>query len=149
MTDRQIVEAVLALLPPDRAMASLTPSGPRPEAEAAGPLIERAASAHVRAGLWLWLDDLERSHQESQKLNDAAGSLWHGLMHRREGDLSNAEYWLRRAPGHEAWAKMGEHDPVRFSQTAALEPESAHSVSVLRQEWQELMAWCLDRSEEQ
>jgi hypothetical protein len=59
------------------------------------------------AALWLYGDDLDRSHRISQGLHGREGSYWHGIMHRREGDFANAKYWFRRVgphPIHEALA---------------------------------------------
>lgn len=52
------------------------------------------------AGLWLWFDFLDESHAISQQLETPLGSYWHGIMHRREMDFSNAKYWFRRVGGH-------------------------------------------------
>ena len=52
------------------------------------------------AGLWLWHDALEESHTISQALPSATGSFWHAIMHRREGDFSNAKYWYCRVGNH-------------------------------------------------
>ena len=49
------------------------------------------------AGIWLYVDDLDRSHTISQSLDTVEGSLWHAIMHRRESDFSNSKYWLRLA----------------------------------------------------
>jgi hypothetical protein len=54
----------------------------------------------VRAGLLLLADDLEQSHTISQDLEDQTGSYWHGIMHRREPDDSNACYWFARVGRH-------------------------------------------------
>ena len=59
-----------------------------------------ADRADLAAGLWLYVDDLDRSHTVSQSVEDTTGSYWHGIMHRREGDFSNSHYWMRRAAGH-------------------------------------------------
>ncbi|MGB7347508.1 MAG: hypothetical protein WBD20_25020 [Pirellulaceae bacterium] len=53
------------------------------------------------SGLWLLAGDLDRSHTISQDLPSAEGSFLHGIMHRREGDFSNAKYWFRRVGTHE------------------------------------------------
>ena len=55
---------------------------------------ELAAQA-VRSGLVLWNDDLYRSHAISQQIPESIGSYWHGIMHRREADFSNAKHWFR------------------------------------------------------
>ena len=52
------------------------------------------------AGLWLLAGDLDGSHALSQKIETMDGSYWHGIMHRREGDYYNAQYWMRRTSRH-------------------------------------------------
>lgn len=52
------------------------------------------------AGLWLAHNDLEASHQISRTIGTPTGSYWHGIMHRREGDFSNAKHWFRQVGGH-------------------------------------------------
>jgi hypothetical protein len=50
--------------------------------------------------LALWHDargDWERAHTIAQDIDDADGALVHAYLHRKEGDLSNAGYWYRRA----------------------------------------------------
>lgn len=56
-----------------------------------------AADSTLAAGLWLYVDDLERCHEICQDLPDSLGACWHGIMHRREGDYSNSHYWMNRA----------------------------------------------------
>lgn len=60
------------------------------------------------AGVWLLHDFLDESHNISQGIDATNGSFWHGVMHRREGDFSNAKYWFRRVGDHEAFAAIGE-----------------------------------------
>ena len=48
----------------------------------------------------LWYDgkkDWEKSHEIAQDISDETGSWIHAYLHRKEGDLSNAGYWYRRA----------------------------------------------------
>ena len=52
------------------------------------------------AALWLWHDYLDESHAVSQSLESPTGSFWHGILHRREGDFSNAKYWFRKCENH-------------------------------------------------
>lgn len=48
----------------------------------------------------LWWDakgDWNRAHACAQQDEGPAGSVVHAYLHRKEGDLSNAGYWYRRA----------------------------------------------------
>jgi hypothetical protein len=48
----------------------------------------------------LWLDakgDFDGAHAIAQNMGDSAGANLHAYLHRKEGDLSNARYWYRRA----------------------------------------------------
>jgi len=98
------------------------------------------------AGLWLYVDELDRSHAISQSLSDATGSFWHGIMHRREGDFGNSHYWFRRTGAHPAMAQIEGYDAHRFID----EVEAAHRkgeppeslVDMQRREWGALFEWC-------
>jgi hypothetical protein len=50
----------------------------------------------AQAGLWLYVGDWERAHEACQ-LDESVTADWHAVIHRREGDFSNALYWHRRA----------------------------------------------------
>lgn len=48
----------------------------------------------------LWWDargDWARAHEAAQSVDTADGAWVHAYLHRKEGDLSNADYWYRRA----------------------------------------------------
>ena len=60
------------------------------------------------AGCWLLADELDASHVISQKHESPAGSYWHGIMHRREGDFSNTKYWFRRVGQHPVFVPLYE-----------------------------------------
>ena len=48
----------------------------------------------------LWWDgkgDWTRAHECAQAQDDGEGAWVHAYLHRKEGDLGNADYWYRRA----------------------------------------------------
>ena len=54
-------------------------------------------SVHLRS---LWYDakgDWERSHTIIQEINDRNAAWIHAYLHRKEGDIGNADYWYHRA----------------------------------------------------
>ena len=57
-------------------------------------------AAACQSALWLYHDFLDESHAISQQLETVEGSYWHGIMHRREPDYTNAKYWFRRVGRH-------------------------------------------------
>ena len=58
------------------------------------------------SGLWLAVNYLDRSHDISQDCPSQSGSYWHGIMHRREPDYSNAAYWFRKVGDHPLFAEL-------------------------------------------
>ncbi len=73
-----------------------------------GPIVNDDLAQCCLAGLWLWHDFLEESHRISQEIACAEGSYWHGMMHRREADYSNAKYWFRRVGAHEVYQQLSQ-----------------------------------------
>lgn len=162
------IQPVFDVLPFDRAMHRLVverSGGGHPEAAAVVDEAVRAPALAERpdliAGLWLYVDELEKSHDASQHLDTPTGAYWHAVMHRREGDFSNAKHWLRRAVNHPAMAMIDLTGGGAGSGTsvAAYDPtelvdrvEAAHShadpthpelVSAQCKEWKALFGWCL------
>ncbi|HMR90730.1 MAG TPA: hypothetical protein PKC69_00380 [Chitinophagaceae bacterium] len=64
----------------------------------------------------LWHDaggDWEKAHELVQDINDSTAAHIHAYLHRKEGDLFNANYWYRRAgkkrpavPLREEWEQL-------------------------------------------
>lgn len=70
---------------------------------------ERLQNSLLAAGLWLLVGELDQSHAISQSHDSDTGSYWHGVMHRREGDFSNAKYWFQRAGTHPVFEELATH----------------------------------------
>ena len=54
-------------------------------------------SEYIKA---LWYDangDWEKAHKLIQDINDTNAAWIHAYLHRKEGDISNADYWYSRA----------------------------------------------------
>ncbi|SVE48716.1 uncharacterized protein METZ01_LOCUS501570, partial [marine metagenome] len=103
------VAPLFAARPQDQAMSGLVVTTP-PAADIVAVVESIVGGDAVPTGsalesaLWLYVDDLDRSHTCSQSIDDTTGSYWHGIMHRREGDFSNSHYWFRKVGNHPAMA---------------------------------------------
>jgi hypothetical protein len=119
-----------------------------------------------RAGLLLWNDDLDRAHPIVQDIETSTGSFWHAIIHRREGDFSNARYWWARTGAHPVFDEIcdlvlhriadfpfldelratGDWEPVAFTdfcQKAKRNGEHAAALAeVQRLEMRVLLEWC-------
>lgn len=71
---------------------------------AALPPVRRAAALGLAH---LWHDDLDAAHGHCQAHEDDADCNYvHALLHRREGDFTNAKYWFREVGAHPAYAAV-------------------------------------------
>ena len=77
----------------------------------------------VQSGLLLWNDALDASHTISQDIESRTGSYWHGIMHRREPDYSNAKYWFRRVGVHSIFPALRER-ALTLLQSGSTESDS-------------------------
>lgn len=71
----------------------------------------------IKSGLLLWNDALDDSHDISQELGNNTGSYWHGIMHRREPDYSNAKYWFGRVGTHPIFPTLRERALELYKET--------------------------------
>ena len=61
---------------------------------------DKAPSTLSHPLLALWYDaqgNWEKAHDYAQQNNDSASAWVHAYLHRKEGDLMNANYWYVRA----------------------------------------------------
>jgi len=162
-----VVAPVFEVLPFSKAMTALVPTqGARPEVRA---VVQRIVDSPalvgrdaIKAALWLYIDELDASHELSQHLNSPTGSYWHAIMHRREGDFANAKYWYRKAGAHPAMkhidlagggsgsgSTMGSYNPIAFTDRVAranqrCEKDSPDLVALQHHEWRALFEWCAE-----
>lgn len=105
------------------------------------------------SGVWLLHDFLDESHSLSQKIDTTSGSYWHGIMHRREGDFSNAKYWFRHVGRHLVFELLADNlqstsfDPFAFVDEcqAAVRGKSnapAPCLDIQQLEWELLFDYC-------
>ena len=54
----------------------------------------------ARAGLLLIAGGWDEAHKLVQEMETPEAEYWHGIVHRREPDFSNAKYWFRQVGHH-------------------------------------------------
>ncbi len=146
-----VVSPLFEALPLDRAMSQLVvrQGGSRELVTLVNDLVRQPALARqpaLQAGLWLYIDELDRSHTISQSMDDATGSFWHGIMHRREGDFGNSHYWFRRVGHHPVMSRIEGYEAHRFIDDVEAVHGGCGNANVLielqRREWKALFEWC-------
>jgi hypothetical protein len=81
-------------------------------AHAGTQLADAEMAACCVSAVWLLHDCLDESHTISQNIDTTSGSFLHAIMHRREGDFSNAKYWFRNVGEHPVFTDLGERTHV-------------------------------------
>ncbi len=112
-----------------------------------GQSIDDSTMGHAtQSGLLLWNDALDASHTISQGIETKTGSYWHGIMHRREPDYSNAKYWFGRVGVHPTFPELRGR-ALTVLQAASTESDSlAHYAEVIEktEDWDafRFVDWC-------
>lgn len=152
------VKPLFDALPLKQAMSQLVVTKPGPTDLVASIVADPALKNHpaLRSGLWLYVDQLDRSHDISQSLKNQTGSFWHGIMHRREGDFGNSHYWFRQTGHHPAMDTIDGYDDghafidrveaaYRDQGNQKIQGDQGSIDSLLdlqRREWVGLFQWC-------
>ena len=63
-------------------------------------------SGELKALWWDGNGNWDRAHQTVQDLESGDAAWVHAYLHRKEGDLSNARYWYRRASQTESQSTL-------------------------------------------
>ncbi|WNR43202.1 hypothetical protein [Paenibacillus roseipurpureus] len=88
----------------------------------------------IKAGLFLLNESLDKAHEIAQEITNATGSYWHALMHRMEGDYSNAKYWFNDVGHHPIFSNLIQYvrDHLSTKDFMELENEALrHKLEVL------------------
>ena len=146
---REALAPVFEAHPPEIALQALVVQEPAGAAarEAVAEALKApcfASNPAAASALWLYADELDRSHTLSQSLHTATGSFLHGIMHRREGDFGNSLYWMGQTGSHPVWESIPGYDPRAFIR--AVEARTADDdalVALQRAEWCAILAHAL------
>jgi hypothetical protein len=108
------------------------------------------------SGVLLLHDELDRSHTISQSIDTTTGSYWHGIMHRREPDYSNAKYWFRNVGDHPLFSELADAvgqsqwDPFAFIDQCEQAARTGDGVDdclrIQMIEWQLLFAYSYEQA---
>jgi hypothetical protein len=165
--------------------------GVTPDQLLLSPPKSHAYAKAMLCGMWLWHDGLHECHEIAQMHpslgNDDASEeqsemvsaihtldFWHAIMHRREGDFSNAKYWYARCADHRAMRTIsamgmdvigrstkdrsllkivgGEYNPdalvdlVEQIHDQPGDPRFAGAVRVQQMEWEALFQHCVEEA---
>ena len=102
----------------------------------------KGQQAHcIRSLLLLQAGEFDRSHSIVQAMTGADAAYIHGMIHRVEGDYSNAGYWFRKALADPFYRGMPT-DPIQITEAVAkarnLTPDAA-LVQSLQAEFESLL----------
>ncbi len=64
------------------------------------PVKDHNCAQAVISGLLIWNDCEDEAHKLAQNTPTAEGSYFHAIIHRREPDIWNSNYWFRKTGEH-------------------------------------------------
>lgn len=143
-----IIEDLFEVVPFELSMPNLVVRAPNYELlPVAGKVVEKlAGKPTLQAAIWLYAEDLDGSHKISQTIMSEEGSFLHGMMHRREGDFSNAKYWFSNAGSLPRQLGL---DPFSLTDEVARHPRGnpIQLVEAQRREWLTVFVRCARQAE--
>ena len=84
-----------------------------------------SADPLILAGLWTYLSCFSEAHNIAQDIPNADGSYWHAILHRREPDAWNSNYWFRKVGRHPIYPELRqEAEKVGYAPDANWSPFS-------------------------
>ena len=102
--------------------------------------VDENQAGSIVCALLLLNDDLKSSHVISQNIYTSSGSYLHGIIHRREGDFSNARFWFNRVNHHSAFPAI----VARLKEARISSPSAELSRFLEQNEWSpfDFVDWC-------
>ncbi|MEM9026302.1 MAG: hypothetical protein AAGB06_05150 [Verrucomicrobiota bacterium] len=79
------------------------------------------------SALWLRFDALNAAHDVIDRIDSATGCLWHGILHRREGDYPNARYWMHQAGNHPTYLYLAQGAGAILAQMSEMDSSEIHA----------------------
>ncbi len=92
-------------------------------------VVSRDDARLVQAALYLKHGYLDACHKIAQQIATPTGSYWHGILHRREGDISNSHYWYDRVGHHPVLEAIGGYPQDAATEEREFELLLAHTIS--------------------
>lgn len=93
------------------------------------PVVSRDDALLVKAALYLKHGHLDPCHKIAQQIATPTGSYWHGILHRREGDIGNSHYWYDRVGNHPVLKAIGGYPRDGATEEREFELLLAHTIS--------------------
>ncbi|MFC4777941.1 hypothetical protein ACFO9Q_14165 [Paenibacillus sp. GCM10023252] len=91
------------------------------------------ATIALLTGLHLRNDSIDRAHAYAQQIeDDSTGMYWHAIIHRMEGDYSNAKYWFRMTGHHPAMTGLYERASLQLPSLISSSQLTPHVESSLQ-----------------
>lgn len=81
----------------------------------------------VLAAFYLRFGALDAAHELINAIDSPTGALWHGILHRMEGDYPNARYWMHQAGNHPTYTYLAQGAGAILAQMSDLDSREIHA----------------------